>query len=373
MLKDYITIKTVHPNPQYDEAIEYLSSIAKNNNLDYWTVNLVNSKKALLISYQFNKLKETILFNSHMDVVPVDENMWDTDPFSGIIIDGNMYGRGTQDMKSVGIQYLQALINFSKKHTNPSKNILLSFVPDEEISSKDGMNILSDELKNMKIVFAFDEGIPNQDNKLILYNAERKMWWIKLTATGDAGHGSKYVKDNAFCKLYQVISKFLEYAETQKGKEYDEMITINVNYMDVGDSYMYNVIPNVATAGLDIRVPVTIDIEEFYKKIEEWCQDIEFEFIKGTDKDKFVKGYTKIEDCEKLSKVLEEIGQEYGYKTFPATTDARFMRNMGVPTVGMSLLFNTENRLHDHNEYIVVADMKRGSRIYERIMEEFVL
>ena len=91
------------------------------------------------------------------------------------------------------------------------------------------------------------------------------------------------------------------------------------------------------------------------------------------DKDKFVKGYTKIEDCAKLSKVLGEIGQEYEYKTFPATTDARFMRNMGVPTVGMSLLFNTENRLHDHNEYIVVADMERGSRIYERIMEEFVL
>lgn len=373
MLQKYIQIKTVHPNPDYNKAIDYLSSIAEKYNLDHRTINLSNYKKALLITYKYDTTKETILFNSHMDVVPVSDNLWNTDPFSGEIIDGKMYGRGTQDMKSVGIQYLLGLINFSKRYNNPNRNILLTYVPDEEISSVDGMNILSEKISSENIIFAFDEGIPNIDNKLILYNSERKMWWIKLTSHGEAGHGSKYIENSAVRKIYNVIGKFIEYAEKQKNKDIDTMITINVNYINIGNSYMYNVIPNIATAGLDIRVPVStnVDIEGFYNLIEEWCHGIEFEFINGTNKDKFVRGYTKVDECGVLNSVLDKIGQKYEYRTFPATTDARFVRNMGIPTIGMSLLFNTENRLHDHNEYIKVDDLDRGGYIYGCLMEEF--
>ena len=44
-----------------------------------------------------------------MDVVPVDADKWTKAPWGGEVIDGNIYGRGAQDMKSVSIQYLEAL------------------------------------------------------------------------------------------------------------------------------------------------------------------------------------------------------------------------------------------------------------------------
>ena len=51
----------------------------------------------------------SIVLLSHMDVVPVDADKWTKAPWGGEVIDGNIYGRGAQDMKSVSIQYLEAL------------------------------------------------------------------------------------------------------------------------------------------------------------------------------------------------------------------------------------------------------------------------
>ena len=44
------------------------------------------------------------------DVVPAEEAEWCVDPFSAVVKDGRVYGRGTQDMKCVGAQYLEAVV-----------------------------------------------------------------------------------------------------------------------------------------------------------------------------------------------------------------------------------------------------------------------
>ena len=55
----------------------------------------------------------SIMLNSHMDVVPVFPEHWTYPPFSAHKDeDGNIYGRGTQDMKSVGIQHFEAVRYF---------------------------------------------------------------------------------------------------------------------------------------------------------------------------------------------------------------------------------------------------------------------
>lgn len=56
---------------------------------------------------------KSILLVSHTDVVPVDETKWNHPPFDAVKDEnGNIYARGTQDMKSVGIQVLNLSIAF---------------------------------------------------------------------------------------------------------------------------------------------------------------------------------------------------------------------------------------------------------------------
>lgn len=100
-----------------------------------------------------------LLLNSHYDVVPVEKKHWDFPAFDGLIQDGRIYGRGTQDMKSVCIQYIIALQALQASGYVPTRTIRLSFVPDEEIGGADGMGILlrSAWFKEVSVGLALDE------------------------------------------------------------------------------------------------------------------------------------------------------------------------------------------------------------------------
>ena len=52
----------------------------------------------------------SLILNGHIDVVPAgDKNKWTNDPYSGEVIDGKLYGRGTTDMKGGNMATLIAL------------------------------------------------------------------------------------------------------------------------------------------------------------------------------------------------------------------------------------------------------------------------
>lgn len=64
--------------------------------------------------------RPSIMLNSHIDVVPVFPDQWDHPPFSAHKTDdGWIYGRGTQDMKCVGIWYMEAIRQLKKQNFVP--------------------------------------------------------------------------------------------------------------------------------------------------------------------------------------------------------------------------------------------------------------
>ena len=80
-----------------------------------------------------------LLLNSHYDVVPADVEAWTVPPFGAVRSpDGKIYGRGTQDMKCVCMQYIEAIrkLNATDSEWRPERSIYLTFVPDEEIGGK---------------------------------------------------------------------------------------------------------------------------------------------------------------------------------------------------------------------------------------------
>jgi aminoacylase len=90
-----------------------------------------------------------LLLNSHYDVVPADVEAWTVPPFGAIRSDdGKIYGRGTQDMKCVCMQYIEAIRQLASRTTTttttttdseewiPERSIYLTFVPDEEVRKK---------------------------------------------------------------------------------------------------------------------------------------------------------------------------------------------------------------------------------------------
>ncbi len=147
---------------------------------------------------------KSILLNSHTDVVPVTEDKWSVDPFEAVLDEqGRIIARGSQDMKCVGMGYLEAIRRLKANGFTPKRTIHLSFVPDEEIGGSDGMKLFvqTDEFKCLNIGVALDEGIPCPSEQFYIFNNERLPQWIRITAQGVAGHGSSLPQGTAMEKL----------------------------------------------------------------------------------------------------------------------------------------------------------------------------
>lgn len=110
----------------------------------------------------------SILLNSHIDVVPVAEKLWKYPPFGAHIDDkGNIYARGTQDMKGIGMLYLAAIRALKRKGIKQLKRTVhLTYCPDEEVAGIYGMQTFawSDKFKSLNIGGALDEGYPSESS-----------------------------------------------------------------------------------------------------------------------------------------------------------------------------------------------------------------
>ncbi|XP_060554792.1 aminoacylase-1-like [Ruditapes philippinarum] len=379
--REYLRIKTVHPEPDYDGAIAFLQRQADEIGLSFSTVEVHPGKKVVIITWEGeDPTLPTILLNSHTDVVPVYPEEWKVDPFSADKMEnGDIYARGTQDMKSVGIQYLEAVRKLKKAGQKFRRTIHLTFVPDEETGGILGMKLFlkREEFKKMNIGFALDEGLANPKDAFTVFYGERNPWWVLVKCHGNPGHGSRFIENTAAEKLRRVINKFLDFRGMEEKKlkssgclTLGEVTTINLTMLEGG--VQFNVVPNEMKVGFDIRIAPTVDLVEFEEKIKTWCEeageDVTYSFIQKCD-DQTLTSTDKSDPwwnafstaCESLGMVLEK-------EIFPAGTDSRFLREAGYPALGFSPMNNTPILLHDHNEFLNEDVFLKGIDIYCQII-----
>lgn len=346
----------------------------------------------------------SILLNSHVDVVPAMMEHWDVPPFAGIIQGERIYGRGTHDMKSVCIQYIVALRALKCAGFQPHRTIHLSFVPDEEIGGS-GMLTLMDSafFKSIKIGLALDEGLANEGDVYSVFYGERLPWWVKVHAAGSTGHGSRFIDCTAVEQLVGVVNKALEFRQDQKdtlfgrgkhagcshavAKTLGDVTSLNVTMLRAGvqsnGADVLNVIPPVAEAAFDIRISPHKDPLEMRDMIDQWCQEctiddgrLTWSFLENgsfqhatTSTDPSINPWWQV-----FAGYLEnEQGIKIIPSVFPAATDSRFLRAMGVRAIGFSPIRRSPILLHEHNEYIDKSVFIEGCNVYIGLLKELAM
>lgn len=121
----------------------------------------------------------SIMLNSHMDVVPVFEELWTYPPFAAEIDEeGRIFARGTQDMKSVGMQYLAAIRALKRDGVRLKRTFHVVFVPDEETTGECGTApfVHHEDFKALNVGFGLDEGVASPTDDFMVFNGERSNW-----------------------------------------------------------------------------------------------------------------------------------------------------------------------------------------------------
>ncbi len=162
---------------------------------------------------------DALLVHGHLDVVPAQADEWSVHPFSGEVRDGVVWGRGAVDMKNMDAMILAVVRAWARLGVRPRRDVVIAFTADEEASAEDGSGFLADRHAGLfegctegiseSGAFTFHDGSGREIYPIAA--GERGTGWLKLTAHGRAGHGSKVNHENAVTRLAAAITRIGEH------------------------------------------------------------------------------------------------------------------------------------------------------------------
>lgn len=311
-----------------------------------------------------------LCFAGHTDVVPPgDTSQWSSDPFEPTVVDGNIVGRGTADMKSGLASMIVAVERFVAGHPNHDGSVALLITSDEEGRARDGtlrvMQTLAE--RNEKIDWCVI-GEPSSQNELgdLVRIGRRGSLSGMLTVSGIQGHVAyPQLADNPIRRFAPVLSE-LHGIEWDQGNEYFPATSFQVVDIQSG-SGAPNVTPAELSARFNFRYSTEWNHESLKKRVHEIFDkhDIQYELRWHLSGEPFLTKPGKLIDAV-VQSVLEFRGAEPELSTGGGTSDGRFISPAGVDVVELGPV---NASIHKVNEHVKIGDVVKLTGLYQRIME----
>jgi acetylornithine deacetylase/succinyl-diaminopimelate desuccinylase-like protein len=425
-LQEYLRIQTVNPPGNEVEGAKFFEKIFEKESIPYQIFEPSPGRGSLLATLKGSGKRKPILLLSHMDVVPVEKERWEVDPFAGIIKDGYLYGRGTLDDKSMGIIEMMALIILKREKISLKRDLLFFASADEEAGGRWGVQWAMDNIPVLKeSEFALNEGgyiLINEAGVADGYeisNGQKVIYQLQLKTEGTSGHASMPTPDNPNVKLLRALEgvtkwetpfKILPmvkeyfskiapkqspedrpfYEDIEKGLNnpnfarkltsnpiYNAMVRDTVVLTVLQGGSKANVIPSESTATFDCRLIPGTSKQDFLKEIQKRLGDgIEIKALAesqslppsplDTDLYKAIQKFAAKNDpdCPVVPLLL------------PGATDSRFLRDKGIIAYDFCPSRLTEKdlmRVHGNNERVALENLKFGMRMMVEIIKEVAI
>jgi succinyl-diaminopimelate desuccinylase len=308
-------------------------------------------------------------FAGHTDVVPPgDIKSWSVDPFGGEVLNGALYGRGANDMKSAIACFVAAVDRFLEARRDFDGSISLLITGDEEAAAINGTKKLLDWVaaKGEKLD-ACVVGEPTSAKQLgdMVKIGRRGSMNGYLTVSGIQGHtANPHLADNAAHRLLKMLSALLA-EPIDHGNTRFPPTDLQISTIDIGNPTT-NVIPGVAKATFNIR----FNDQWTSAKLTEWLK-AKLDAAGGRYKlDIQVSGESFLTPLGEVSDILTRaIGKVTGLtpdlSTTGGTSDARFICRF-CPVAEFGLVGLT---MHKVDERAPVADIEALTAIYRTVLD----
>ncbi len=310
-------------------------------------------------------------FAGHTDVVPPgDLKSWSVDPFGGEVLNGALYGRGANDMKTAIACFAAAADQFLAGRPDFDGSISFLITGDEEAAAINGTRKLLDWVaaKGEKLD-ACVVGEPTSAKQLgdMVKIGRRGSMNGFLTVTGIQGHtANPHLADNAAHRLLKMLSALLA-EPIDRGNERFPPTDLQISTIDIGNPTT-NVIPGIAKATFNIR----FNDQWTSAKLTEWLKQ-KLDAAGGRYKlDIQVSGESFLTPPGEVSAILTRaIGDVTGLtpdlSTTGGTSDARFICRY-CPVAEFGLVGLT---MHKVDERVTIADIAALTKIYRSVLEHY--
>ena len=403
-LQHYIRFNTTIPPGDVTEAADFLQALLEREGLRVTRYEASPGKINLYARLKGSGDAKPLLLLHHMDVVPADASRWEpVDPFGGELKDGHIWGRGAIDMKGTGVLQLYAFLTLARQKIPLDRDVIFMAVNDEEIGGTMGTRyMLDNHYDELDPEYVLDEGGVGSreifvNGKLVfgISVAEKRAFWLRVTAHGIAGHGSQPHHQNPNDKLMRALNGLfstpfptvpnavLDALVTQLGRlepnkftNAIQQTTVSLTSLrsGVGDPPKANVIPSLAIATLDARLLPGMDAEAFLAEVKSRLGDeVEVEVIHPASQSVVTPHETTL--FRALSGAIKRHHPDATVvpTLIPYGTDSRMFRLRGAKCYGiLPLVLSAElvASIHGDAERIPVDQFETGIRIfYESLVE----
>jgi succinyl-diaminopimelate desuccinylase len=309
-------------------------------------------------------------FAGHTDVVPSGPpEEWQSDPFTPVIKDGWLYGRGAADMKSGLAAMLTACEEFVRRRPEHRGTIALLITSDEEGPSVDGTRRVVEVLRERKQPIDWClVGEPSSESTLgdTIKIGRRGSLSGRLTVHGIQGHIA--YPQFANNPVHAVAPALAELAARtwDRGNEHFQPTTFQVSNISAGTGAP-NVIPGELKARFNLRYSTEQTVDGLKTVVEELLRRHGVNY----SLEWFISGYPFLTVPGELSQAAARAVQEQLHitpklSTGGGTSDGRFIAPMGAQVIEIGVINAT---IHKVNECVRVADIDGLQRIYHRILE----
>ncbi|WP_338468313.1 M20/M25/M40 family metallo-hydrolase [Novosphingobium sp. ZN18A2] len=365
-----------------------------------------------------------LVISGHLDVVEADPADWERDPFTPVVENGFLFGRGSSDMKFSAALAVSALIQMRKDGWKPRRTIVVAFSGDEETSMKTSA-IIAKELKGADLVINIDGGGGTFDEttgKPLFWNfdgAEKTYNDYTLAVTNPGGHSSMPRPDNAIVQMATALDRIgayrfptelnavtKTYFENAAKFEPDAKIagamrafaanphdeqaiaTLSVEPGIVGKlgttcvptmvsgGHALNALPQSVTANINCRIFPGHTREEIRKDLER-VVDMPVVTVTDATGDASIASPASPMRPDFLAAAKKAMGKAWpGVPVFPVqasgASDNMWFRAQGIDSYGASPIFikDSDDFAHGLNERVPLSNIEPGLTYYMTLIPE---
>ena len=266
--QELIRIKSVNPPGDELQAAEYVVSILKKIGLEVELIKHCPTRASVLARLKSSRKKPSLLFNGHLDTVPVGAEKWIHEPFEAKVSEGKVWGRGSADMKG-GLAVLMVAVKALVDARVPLQgDLILTATAGEEVDSLGAIAVAGrPDLGPIQAVVIQE---PSYNDVFI---AEKGALWLELITQGKTAHGSMPEQGrNAIMMMVALLNELEKLSFPYR--EHPLLGGFSKSINTIAGGVKTNVVPDHCMVTVDMRTVPGQDHRAILKQVEDLIAEL---------------------------------------------------------------------------------------------------
>lgn len=372
LLRRMIQIKTVNGPGDEKPLAEFLAKEMASFGMETEVVEIGENRANVIGVIKGTGEQKALLFNGHLDTVPPGDVEWEHGPYSGDVVDGKIFGRGSADMKGGLAGMIMAAKAIKQAGVELKGDLIISGVAGEETDSVGAFDFLNKGgLNNVGSI------VIGEPSSCGINVAEKGAFWVEITTYGQTAHGAfPHRGKNAIAFMNTIINRLLNYQF-----KYEENVLLGfptMNISTINGGVKTNVVPDKCSITIDMRTVPGMKHEDIIKDFEAIIEELKGEIDGFEAAVKIQNNRPAVEtelDHPFVKMAQDVIKEEFAKVVEPKGVNFYTDAAVFLPATKLPAIYygpGDADMAHQPNEHISIDSLLEAVQFYAGMVEKYL-